>query len=449
MSPSVSIRFDASVDLAWTAPIEHAFRLWAATRELRVVDPAHATDAAFVYGGDALDALPATNRRTARPSRHGGLPWYFGGDNEDHLAEIHAWAAALSEVHAARDDLGRVCRNGSMAAVLGVDPAVPWAERHLDAFDRVVLARHPGLAAALDRRARSVTVLGSHDIDFLPTRRPEIARRLFRNVGVATLGQHDPRLAGSIIAAAASHLITRLPVLGGIAAVAEMERRHGIVSTWNVIVRRRHARDAEYSFEDPVVRRALDGLARAGHEIGLHASYTSASTPGAIAEEMTELRNAGHPATGTRQHWLRHGGAELYQEVAKAGALYDSSFGWSDGCGFRHGLARPFVPFDTSTGAPATVVEVPLVIMDVALSEEVGRGADGASRSSGILDQAAAHGGTVSILWHDTTVSDTQIRRGVGPLYERLLARGDEWSTSAAAVRRDLPAWQAAGFVVG
>lgn len=450
MSATVSLRIDACVDPVWSGPIDHAFRLWAATRNLRVIDPAHAADAAFVYGGEAPGALPAVLVSTAHPSRTDGLPWYFGaGRAGDHLAEIHAWAAAISEVHAERDELGRVRWSGSMPAVLGVDPAVPWAERHLDAFDRLALARHPGLAPALARAGSGVTVLGSHDIDFLPTRRGETVGRLVRNLGVAGLRQRDPLLVASIAGAATASLLSRQPVLGGLAPVAEMERRHGVVSTWNVIVRRRHPRDAAYRFEDPVVGEALAGLARAGHEIGLHASYTSASTPGAIAEEMAVLRDAGFPALGSRQHWLRHGGAGLYREVAKAGALYDSSFGWSDTCGYRHGLARPFVPFDTSVGAPAPVVEVPLVIMDVALSDDVGRGADAASLAGRVLDQAAAHGGTVSVLWHDTTVADTQVRRGVGPLYQRLLARGDRWSTCAEAVRRALPAWQAAGLVLG
>lgn len=448
MSPTIALEFDDSVDPSWRVAIDHAFRVWAAARRVAVVDPRWAPGARLRYGGPDSD-LPVTTMTTPAPRSAAGLPWYFGGEQPDHLAEIHAWVGALSEADGARDELGRVDRSASMASTLDVDPAVPWAERHLDAFDSIVLRTRPELAPALEAaRATPLTVLGSHDIDFLPLRHRDVADRVGRNLAVAALVRRDLRAVALIAGSAAANLARRRPILGGVDTVREIEGRHGVRSTWNVIVRRRHERDANYDFDDPTVRRVLDELAGEGHEIGLHASYTSATTPGAVADEMALLREAGYPAVGTRQHWLRHPGADLFRELAKAGAGYDSSFGWSDACGFRHGMARPFVPFDTSTGAPAEVLEVPLVVMDVALADRDPGGPGDADLADAILREADLVGGAVSVLWHDTTLANTQLRTGVGPLYEWLLARGDRWATTAETVAHLRPAWRAAGLAV-
>lgn len=448
MSPRVALRFDERVPRDRHAPIDHAFRVWAASRHLAVTDAARA-DAVFTYGGDDAGALPASDGVTGRPTMQHGLPWYFGaGTRLDHLVEVHAWVAALSEHDAPVDPIGRIDRSSSMAATLGVDPCVAWAERHLDAFDRVALALHPQLDPVLSRKRSGVTVLGTHDLDFLPVKPGDTGVRLARNLAVAALTMRDPRLVASITGAASTRLLRRRPALGGVDAVMELERRHEVRSTWNVLVAQLHARDANYAFDDSTVRSTLDALAARGHEIGLHGSYTSAGRPGALAREMATLRAAGHDGRGVRQHWLRHAGAPLYQELSAARARYDSSFGWSDACGFRHGMARPFIPFDTTTNQPASVFEVPLVMMDVALSDMARRGVDPAVHAAAVLEEAGRHGGTVSVLWHDTTVSDTQIRRGVGPLYERLLARGDRWITSAEAVDAARPVWLAAGFAL-
>ncbi len=448
MTPSVALRIDAALAPVNRALIDHAFRVWSASRGLRVGDTDTA-DHTLDYGGSTPGALPA-----AGPI--GGARWDDGlpfahaaaGREPDHLAEVAHWVSARAERDAPQDAIGRVPFAGSTPASLDADPEIPWASRHLDAFDAAVTRRIPALAPAL-WRDRAVRVLGSHDIDFIARSRAERVTRVAKNLGVAALRMRDPQLVGSISTSVARNLATRRPVLGDIDTVAALEAEFGVSTTWNVIVRNAHSRDADYRLDDPVVVDHLERLADAGHEIGLHGSYTSGETPGALAEEFDTLRAAGYDAVGHRHHWLRHDGFGLWQALAKAEARYDSSAGWSETNGFRHGMAEPFVPFDLTTGEAASVVEIPLVMMDVALSDAERRGEDARRSAHRILDEAAEHGGAVSVLWHDTTVLDTQVRRPIGGLYAELLERGDRWTRSDVVADEYITRGRAAGLPVG
>ncbi|MEM9464115.1 MAG: hypothetical protein AAGA90_02020 [Actinomycetota bacterium] len=431
MTPSVALVVDATASPLDRALIDHAFRVWAMSRRFRVADTDHA-DHRLHYGGSSVDALPV-----AGPL--GGARWADGlpfahraqsGAEPDHLAEIAHWVSARAEAEATTDSIGRVPFAGSTAASLDADPEIPWASRHLDAFDAAVLRRIPSLGDALTTDRGGLRILGSHDIDFIARSRSERIERVAKNLGVAAIRMRDPRLVASIASCVVGNLLARRPILGDIATVMALEAEHGVKSTWNVIVRNAHRRDAAYGLHEPAVCALLDHLTEAGHEIGLHGSYTSGDTPGGLAEEFDLLRATGQPAVGHRHHWLRHDGFGLWQALAKAGASYDSSAGWSETNGFRHGMAEPFVPFDLTTGDAARVVEIPLVMMDVALSDADRRGEDAVRSAHRILDEAARHGGAVSVLWHDTTVLGTQVRRGIGGLYAQLLARGDRWERS-------------------
>jgi peptidoglycan/xylan/chitin deacetylase (PgdA/CDA1 family) len=218
--------------------------------------------------------------------------------------------------------------------------------------------------------------------------------------------------------------------------VLALEAAHGVRSTWNVITRHGHSRDADYSIDDPQVRDLLDRLADTGHEVGVHGSYTSATTPGALAEEYGALAAIGHRATGGRQHWLRWNGAGLFDELVAAGATWDSSAGWPDRIGFRHGMATPFVPYDPVADRPVGIVEVPLIVMDVALDRLARGGVCIGEATERVLDEVRRHRGGVSVLWHDTVFGDTQVRPGIATLYRTLLERGDTWTTSSELVER-------------
>jgi hypothetical protein len=111
---------------------------------------------------------------------------------------------------------------------------------------------------------------------------------------------------------------------------------------------------------------------------------------------------AGPPA-GQRYHYLRVDPHANLAPLAALGFRYDTSLGFADRPGFRAGIAQPFRPWDFAAGRPLDLVEIPLAVMDVTLSEERYLGLSAAAAERRLLDLVAwaeRHGGGFSVLWH-------------------------------------------------
>jgi hypothetical protein len=156
------------------------------------------------------------------------------------------------------------------------------------------------------------------------------------------------------------------PAWQGMADVLSAERDAGVVSTWFLLcgtptLSTWRAGDLTYSPESPTVKRLLDALAAAGHEVGLHGSFATYEN----AEEFAaQRRRLGANRAGVRQHYLRMWPGPTQRAMRTAGFTYDATFGFPDRNGFRLGSAD-IVPSSFVEGLD----EVPLVWMDRALSK--------------------------------------------------------------------------------
>ena len=171
--------------------------------------------------------------------------------------------------------------------------------------------------------------------------------------------------AGRVIRAALG-AIGRDPAWQGMADVLTAEREAGVVSTWFLLcgtptLSTWRAGDLTYSPEAPVVKRLLDALAAAGHEVGLHGSFATYDNADVFAEQRRRL---GAARAGVRQHYLRMWPGPTQRAMRTAGFTYDATFGFPDRNGFRLGSAD-IVPGWLAEGLD----EVPLVWMDRALSK--------------------------------------------------------------------------------
>lgn len=209
----------------------------------------------------------------------------------------------------------------------------------------------------------------THDLDvvslwpvFTALRAAELAGKgRLRNL-LSVLGSAAGSVAGNPVWNAARHVL-------------DVERRHGIRSTWFVITgsptfRTMRAGDVTYVPESPAVRRILDAVRDAGHEVGLHGSFetwTHADRFEAQRERLARLTS--RPVTGVRQHFLRMRPGRTHQAMRAAGFQYDSSYGYADRNGFRLGIADPLPVWDESLGRGLSIDAVPFVWMDRALSK--------------------------------------------------------------------------------
>ena len=140
--------------------------------------------------------------------------------------------------------------------------------------------------------------------------------------------------------------------------------------------------------------------------MALHGSYRSIVENSDLPAEVETLAAAtGERPRGSRQHWLRFDHpAKLFSNIEKAGLQYDSSWGWAEQLGFRHGAAFAFPPYNFAAEAPYNFLLIPLVIMDRGLQsarhEPVRRSS--AELAESVLAESRRWGwGGVSVLWHN------------------------------------------------
>jgi hypothetical protein len=358
-------------------------------------------------------------------------PCFFTQDGRpDWLGEIFEWLSCADE-HAVveRDEAGRIPYASSVHGRFQLDPCVPYAGIAMYELNRAIRsavgAWWPNHAQA---PTDSVLIAATHDIDFLPTSLWANLQRLIKNAAIAALHFRDPKLAVVILFAALRGLMLGKSPLNYIEEMLTLELNARICSTFNVICRKAHARDANYDLDDEYVRRTLRLIAENGMEIALHGSYMSLKEK-SLPAELELLERAGYHAVGLRQHWLRFAGDNLFREIARLGLSYDSTVGFSENIGFRAGACFPYLPYDFEREQPFAFVEIPLVVMDVALYEQAKKtGISAKVLTRRVFDMIESFGwGGVAILWHNTAFGGGQMPAEIGQLYWELKRPSHRW----------------------
>ncbi len=222
----------------------------------------------------------------------------------------------------------------------------------------------------------------------------------------------------------------------------EVEERHGFKSTFmffGVPVPRPCWEDAFYRYSDHIdfgglritIGEAMRRLADTGWDVGLHGScesHTNATSLRAEREAVEEV--IGAPITSTRQHHLLCDVRITPRVHAEAGLLTDSTFGSNVNTEFRCGTCLPFFMYDLVRDEPLPVLQVPLVIQDGPLAENLARDEElMVHRCVELMDRVEEVGGVLTLLWHNQHRSDTAEFR----CYSRVLAeaaRRDAWGCS-------------------
>jgi hypothetical protein len=206
----------------------------------------------------------------------------------------------------------------------------------------------------------------------------------------------------------------------------EIEQAHGGRSTHFLMVGHDHPLDGiNGAAYDRVRARIVELVTAQGDEVGLHPSYTTSEHPERLAEEKDRLEQlTGRPLRSARFHFLRHRVHRSLAELDRLGFRLDSSHGYSERPGFRAGFSHPYRPYDLAADRPLDLVEVPLAVMDATLQDDRYLNLDaeaGLRRAVGVLERAAASGGTVSVLWHNDRFAPIYAR-GWDIAYDRLLS---------------------------
>lgn len=385
---------------------------------------------------------------------------FYGRDETsgkpDWLGEIFEWLSSAHEmsVAAARDHIGRIPYDQTIFGRDSVSPLRPYASFLMSWLENAII--NPGgperiIPAPSPLPGSDHLVVCSHDIDFYFVGRWKALIRLAKNVGISafvyrrfSFFKDNLRLVLKL--ARGARVGDFLPEL--LAA----SRERGFSSTFFVLVKHQHRRDANYSLKEMLPR--LREIAEAGSAIGLHGSYQSVIENRDWKSEADTLEaSLGHRPLGVRQHWLRFDRHEkLFANIEEAGLLYDSSLGFRDRVGFRNGAAFAFPPYNFELEEPYGFLHIPLVIMDSALVfNTMSSPGQAATLAATVLQESKRLGwGGCAVLWHNP-VEPIGVPSDINEVFWELVKdgtrRGDSWISAEEFLRLSRVRYEKAGLL--
>lgn len=368
-------------------------------------------------------------------------PLLFGTAAEpDWIASAFFWLSGWQEhVVRERDVAGRFPHAASLQARLGTTTRP------------VVDAYRTRLAADLAARGvplRPRTWHGAgwafcptHDVDALRKWRPgilyrEVVQHALLNRRREAVAVRARRLARGL----ADWLTPGDPYRTALVRLMEETRQRGGTATFFLKTAARGAYDVPYR-EGPFLRRCLRDFRRHGFEVGLHPSYFACDHPAYVAEERARLAGwIGEPPVSVRSHYLRFAPvtARLYEAV---GFRIDSTLGFAEHEGFRHGTCLPFQVFDVEANRPLDLWEMPLVLMEGTLFNRRFLSPEDARRvTDELLATCRRFGGVAVMLWHNAIWDDLD-HPGWGRHFTETLDEAVRQGAALLSLRAALESW--------
>jgi hypothetical protein len=207
--------------------------------------------------------------------------------------------------------------------------------------------------------------------------------------------------------------------------IIPFKNRPGQAPAWSDSTRRA----VRYDIDD--VRKWIPVLKRSGCEVAVHGIDAWADSAKGGEELARIISLTGESKAGLRMHWLYFSEYSPHL-IEAAGFDYDSTCGFNDAVGFRAGTSQVFQPLATSR-----LLELPLHIQDTAMffpdRMHLTEG-EAWDYVSGVERHCRAHGGVITVLWHDRSLVPERLWQD---FYTELLERlsgGPTWFGTAADV---------------
>ncbi len=292
----------------------------------------------------------------------------------------------------------------------------PLVDEYVEILWSMILRLRPGL----QRREHRYALHVSHDVDvpFLGCGVP--LDRLLRGAAGDLFVRRSPSRAARRLA---SRLLRRDDIDPGntFGFLMDSSERAGAVAEFYFMATDRTCPlDATYDLEAPEIRGLISAIHSRGHRIGLHPGYETFLDVARTRDEFERLKRScdrfgvRQDRWGGRQHYLRWRSPDTWQNWEEAGLDYDASVGFADHVGFRAGTCREFPVFNLRTGSMLALREKPLVAMDRTLLDPAYMGlspVDCLATMKSLAATCRRFGGTLSILWHNTSLLAAADRR--------------------------------------
>lgn len=193
---------------------------------------------------------------------------------------------------------------------------------------------------------------------------------------------------------------------------------------FNMIGGGRTRYEGYYNISDENIKSLMKEMSSRIHRIGAHPSYNSFKDASVMKTEIDAIsKSSGLVISSSRQHYLRFEVPDTWRCLTEAGIKTDSTLGYAAEPGFRCGTSKPFPVFDIHQRKELSLIERPLLIMDVSfrmykkLTIE-----QSIALSQKIIEQVKKHNGELVFLWHNSSLSEIDGWEGWNKVLEYLLA---------------------------
>ena len=142
--------------------------------------------------------------------------------------------------------------------------------------------------------------------------------------------------------------------------------------------------------------------------VGIHPPYGSGSDLKAMQHGIQKFEKLSSKSPiASRQHYLRLILPTTYRLLLTNNIQADYSMGFADRVGFRAGTARSFFWYDLIKESKTELRIIPLIAMDVTLKNYMGLTArQGLDKLLKLQQIIIKYGGNMSILWHNSSLSE-------------------------------------------
>ncbi|MEO1023900.1 MAG: hypothetical protein AAFW89_15250, partial [Bacteroidota bacterium] len=188
--------------------------------------------------------------------------------------------------------------------------------------------------------------------------------------------------------------------------ILHFEKTQGIRSTF-FFLPKKDKFNADYKLEQ--VQPYFDDIERQGSEIGVHGSLGT----GVHAHLLeTEIKRFDRAVYGNRFHFLSAEPSAYGTLIEDSGLTYDTTMGFAEHIGFRHGYCFPFYPYDIVHQRPFSFIELPLTIMDATLRNPayMGGSDDVEEALEHLVREVCLFNGLLTILWHNNFYTDGKFK---------------------------------------
>jgi len=286
---------------------------------------------------------------------------------------------------------------------------------------------------------RDFAVALSHDVDFLPRGRLDIAVQGAKTIGRHLVRQRDPGDAGRAFAGWLRAWFANRDPYGCVPEIIAREKELGVRSSFQVAVAHRHPNDVNYRIEDDTVRDYLRIIDASGFDLCLHGSYRSTENIAWYGDEVELLARRLRRPLGSRQHFLSFDYDALFGAQEQAAIEYDMSMGFPDRPGPRAGFSHPYFPYDLQRDRPYRVLQISLFLMDVTLRGYMNlRPGPARAVIDNCLSDLQHKRGCASVVWHPIVFGGAR-----DPGYDRLyfdmvsaIGESGGWATDGRSINR-------------